>query len=154
MDWGSMYLERQEIERVLLDFLKGIHWENPFAVTLTMTTNVWRDVSQNFRHFMNRLNQRLLGNSFRLSGKSLRVLPIVEGDSIINPHYHCVIDNPFPDRDMEFVNSVRHAWWKTELRKPEVHVEKMKDDGWIDYIMKRRSKTSVMDSVDWQNTHL
>ena len=53
MDLGSMYLERQEVERVLLDFLKGIHWENPFAVTLTMTTNVWRDVSQNFRHFMN-----------------------------------------------------------------------------------------------------
>lgn len=55
---------------------------------------------------------------------------------------------------MEFVNSVKHSWWKTELRKPELHVEKMTNDGWIDFIMKRRSKTSVMDSVDWVNTHL
>ena len=49
MDWGLMLLERQEVERgVLLGFLKGFDWENPFAVTLTMTTNVWRDVKSEF----------------------------------------------------------------------------------------------------------
>jgi len=154
MDGGLMLLGRQEVERcVLLRFFKGFDWENPFAVTLTMTSKVWRDTSQNFRHFMNRLNQRLLGNSFRRYGNRLKVLPIIEGNSFIKPHYHCVIENPLTD-DMEFVNAVKHAWWKTELRKPELHVEKMTDDGWIDYIMKRRSKTSVMDSVDWVNTHL
>ncbi len=155
MDWGLMFIQRNESGRVeLLEFLMNVEWENPFATTLTMTTKRWRDVSQNFRHFMNRLNQGFLGNRFRRYGKSLRVLPIVEGDVITNPHYHCVIDNPYPHRDEEFVNSIKRSWWKTELRKPEIHIEKMRDDGWITYIMKRRSKTSLLDSVDWMNTHI
>ena len=154
MVMGGGYSERNEDELALLDFLKDVTWENPFAVTFTMAVNAWRDASQNFRHFINRLNQLFLGSAYRRFGKRLRVLPVLEGNQIISPHYHCVIDNPFPQRNADFIKSVRHAWWKTELRKPEIHIEPMKDDGWIDYILKRRSKPSVLDSVDWQNVNI
>jgi hypothetical protein len=153
-----MFIHRQENERsVLIDFLKGIKWENPFAITTNMTPKVWRDVSQNFRHFMNRLNQRLLGNSFRRFGVRLRVLPIIEGCETSNPHYHCIIDNPFPDRDTEFTNAIKEAWWKTELGRTgrtNILVKRMEDDGWLRYMTKRRSKKSLLDSVDWQNTNI
>ena len=39
---GGGYSERNEDELALLDFLKDVTWENPFAVTLTMAVNALR----------------------------------------------------------------------------------------------------------------
>ena len=150
----SLSFNNRGNRQALQDYLKGIQWVNPFCVTLTMTTNTWRDVSQNFRHFMNRLNKKFLGKSFHRYGNRLRVVPVIEGDDVVSPHYHCIIDNPHPHRNQEFITTVRHCWWKTELSKPEVHIQPMTDDGWVNYITKQRSKKSVKDSVDWQNTYI
>jgi len=141
-------------QKSLKEYFKGIAWVNPFSVTLTMKYGVWRDVSQNFRHYMNRLNQKFLGTRFRRYGEQLRVIPVYESGSSVNPHYHCMIDNPDSDRDFEFTRLVRECWWKTELSKPEVDIQKTYDvDGWIDYMVKFRTKTSLTDSVDWNNLH-
>ena len=119
-----------------------------------MKNSVWRDVSPNFKHFMNRLNQKYLGNRFRRFNEGLRVIPIIEGSEVINPHYHCLIDNPFIGRDNEFTNLVRECWWKTELSKPEVDIQKTYDvNGWINYMVKMRSKSSITDSIDWNNVN-
>ena len=61
------------------DFIEDIEFSRPFAVTLTMNSVQWRSHSQNFRHFMNRLNQSFLKSGYRRYGKRLTVVPIIEG---------------------------------------------------------------------------
>lgn len=137
----------------LREFLAGVDWVNPYAVTLTMSTNAWRDTSQNFRHFLNRLNQSYLDNRYRRYGERLSVVPIIEGTANSPIHYHCIIDNPYPDRDEAFLASIRQSWWTTELSKPEINIQRMHSDGWITYITKLRTKTDFTSCVDWQNTY-
>ena len=62
----------------LRSFLNQVHFDDPVFVTFTLkqrlkdygslTTDRMR---QNFRHFSNGLNQRLIGNACRRYGKSL-----------------------------------------------------------------------------------
>ena len=104
-----------EYQTQVRDWMKDISFINPFAITLTMYSNDWRDYSQNFRHFMNRLNQSFLKSSNRRYGNKLTVLPIREGSKKTHTHYHCVIDNPYPERNDEFVELIRKSWGKTLL---------------------------------------
>jgi len=133
------------------EFLRGIEFINPFAVTLTMTSNRFISHSQNFRHFMNRLNQSYLRNSYRRYGVRLTVIPIKEENKIVRPHYHCVIDNPFPERDREFVNLVKTCWKETVLGQGQIDIQRMVDFGWIDYMTKLEKKGNIADSIDWEN---
>jgi hypothetical protein len=55
------------------DFIEDIEFSRPFAVTLTMNSVQWRSHSQNFRHFMNRLNQSFLKSGYRRYGKKILV---------------------------------------------------------------------------------
>ena len=56
------------------DFIEDIEFSRPFAVTLTMNSVQWRSHSQNFRHFMNRLNQSFLKSGYRRYGKRPKFL--------------------------------------------------------------------------------
>ena len=71
----------RDYQQEVRDWMKNIHFINPFAITLTMYTNDWRDYSQNFRHFMNRLNQSFLKSSHTRYGNKLTVIPIREGST-------------------------------------------------------------------------
>lgn len=133
------------------EFIHDIELSNPFAVTLTMNSCSWRTHSQNFRHFMNRLNQSYLQNGYRRYGNRLTVIPTREGTRYVRPHYHCVIDNPFPERNDEFRRLVKESWRKTSLGQPRVEVDPMRSDRWIEYMTKLYSKTNFRESIDWEN---
>ena len=147
-----------EYQHEVRDWINKVNLINPFAITLTMYVNGWRDYSQNFRHFMNRLNQSFLKSSFRRYNKRLTVIPIKEGSVKTHTHYHCVIDNPYPDRDKEFVQMVKDSWGKTLLgfskSKYSIDIQPMYSNGWIEYMTKCSSKTDIKDSVDWDNLYL
>ena len=149
------YLDYQQEVR---DWMRDIPFINPFAITLTMYTNEWRDYSQNFRHFMNRLNQSFLKSSNTRYGNKLTVIPIREGSKKTHTHYHCVIDNPYPDRNDEFVDLIKRSWAKTLLglskSKYAIDIQPMYSTGWIEYITKCSSKSDIRDSVDWDNMTL
>ena len=136
------------------DWINKVDLINPFAITLTMYVNGWRDYSQNFRHFMNRLNQSFLKSSFRRYNKRLTVIPIREGTNHIQTHIHCVIDNPYRDRNREFVRLVKESWSKSVLGRPMIDIQPMYDKGWIDYMTKLTSKSDIKDSVDWSNVYI
>ena len=136
------------------DYLKDINLVNPFAITLTMNSVQWRSHSQNFRHFMNRLNQSYLQNSYRRYNKRLTVIPVKEGTSYIQPHYHCVIDNPYPERNREFVNLIKTCWKETTLGLQQVDIQPMINNGWIDYMTKLEKKSDIKESIDWENLTL
>ena len=140
------------------EFIHDIELSNPFAVTLTMNSCSWRTHSQNFRHFMSRLNQSFLKTSFRRYGNKLTVIPIMEGNNKTHTHYHCVIDNPYPERNEEFVDLIRESWGNTLLgmskSKYSIDIQPMYSDGWIEYITKCSSKSDIKDSVDWDNMYI
>ena len=149
------YLNYQQEVR---DWMRDVPFINPFAITLTMYSNEWRDYSQNFRHFMNRLNQSFLKSSNTRYGNKLTVIPIREGSQKTHTHYHCVIDNPYPDRNDELVDLIKRSWGKTLLglskSKYAIDIQPMYSTGWIEYITKCSSKSDIRDSVDWDNMTL
>ena len=129
-------------------------WVDAFAVTLTMKPQSWRQHTQNFRHFMNRLNTGILGNAFGRYGRQLSVLAVIEGDHRDHPHYHCVIDNPRREQRSIFVESIEQCWNDTELGLPENSITPDADIVWFRYMAKIRDKDEYYDAFDWENAWL
>jgi len=151
---GKYMLTSIEYKNIVVKWIEGVKFNNPFAITLTMRVNKFNDISQNLRYFINRLNQRYLKASYKVFKKRLKVIPILEGNDVIHYHYHLIIDNPYNNRDEEFKKLIRECWRKTPLYNSSIDIKTMKDKGWIRYIMKSRSKKSIMDSIDWSNTQI
>ena len=76
------------------------------------------------------------------------------GRTYIRPHVHCIIDNPFIDREKEFIRCIRESWGRTMVGQQKVQVDRMRSLNWLSYIMKFRSKKHFKDSVDWTNFHI
>ena len=142
------------LKNIVVDWIGEVSFTNPYAITLTMRVNRFNDISQNLRYFMKRLNRRYLKSSHERGGKCLKVFPILEGNDVVNYHYHLIIDNPFFNRNEEFEETIKECWRKTPLYNSSIDIKSMKDKGWIRYMMKSRSKKSIMDSIDWCNTHI
>ena len=87
-------------------FIHDIELSNPFAVTLTMNSCSWRTHSQNFRHFMNRLNQSYLKNGYRRYGKRLTVIPTREGTRYV-PFSSKLRELRTPLKDYKTVSPIR-----------------------------------------------
>ena len=141
------------LRNIAVNWIEGVSFVNPFAITLTMRVNRFIDISQNLRYFIHRLNRRYLKFAYKRFNKRLKVIPILEGNDVINYHYHLIIDNPFFNRDEEFKKTIQECWSKTPLYNSSIDIDKT-GEGWIRYIMKSRSKKSIMDSIDWSNTHI
>ena len=83
-------------------YLKSKKVINP--INMTFTQKQWvegqyiDDMSseQNFRHFRNKLNTKVFGNSYRRFNKQLQMLVIREYDETHRHHLHCVIEQPQP----------------------------------------------------------
>ena len=76
------------------------------------------------------------------------------GVNLIRPHVHCIIDNPFIDREKEFIKCIKESWTKTMFGQQKVQIDRMRSLNWLSYIMKFRSKKHFKDSVDWTNFHI
>ena len=163
----------------LIDPLKPI--ENPLLISFSLkqcvpthstygTTHLIKgdeiDFSSNIRHFSNRMNQRVFGNSFRRFGKRLKMLFVIEGGTNgVRSHYHTVIQTPpqfvgpFSLEKTEHLvfdiwrNKTLWGYQKNDVQQPKK--EKGDVEGWIDYISKERTKRfDLNSSVDWLNTYL
>jgi hypothetical protein len=140
-----------EYRKAFIEMASSHQWIDPFAVTLTMRWQSWRQHSQNFRHFMNRLNTQIHGNAYKRYGRRLSVLPVIEGTHRDHPHYHCVIDNPRSDNRVWFEANIFKCWNQTELGLPEMSITPEADIGWIRYMAKPRDKDNYNEAFDWEN---
>lgn len=136
---------------------------NPTSVTLTCKQRYDGCsvdeivVSRNIRHFLNVLNQRVFGKKFvRFKEIRLKVVPIIEVDRSHRFHTHITLEKPTNLSDEEFTNLIVESWRKTNIGHQQFDVQTTYNiDGWTDYILKRRTKkTTVVDSVDWENVTL
>lgn len=143
---------------------------NPVAVTLTLKQRIEGNncrgrfgssidpikVSDNTRHFLNRLNQKVYGKKFTRFNKCLSVIPVIEGNKDIRWHVHMAIEKPVHLTFEEFEKLIFENWSKTTYGYENVRIRPTYDYlGWIDYMLKNYSKVeNLSDSVDVCNLHL
>lgn len=143
----------------LIKFCADRRPKNAAAVTLTFKPYLFVDgywirldeyhCRQNLRHFLSKLNRKVFRNGVR-AGRRLWCLPVLEGCSYVNLHYHIDLEIP-RDWDFElFAENIYTLWIGTDWGGQEIDVQ-IADEGWITYILKRRSKASYLESVDWTN---
>jgi hypothetical protein len=147
-------------ETELRAFFESVVFQNGTAVTLTMKKRTGAKVadvinaSDNFRHFRNRLDHAILGSRAKRHGHRLKVVAILERSADHRLHYHCIIDRPYYCSFETFAATVREQWLKTDFGYRQVDIQDQPDAGWTDYILKRRQKRSLFDSIDWANCQL
>ena len=144
----------KELNGRLKEYVKDFDVNNTFGVTLTLRQGIKNqkldDISssQNLRHFLNVLNQKVFGNQVKRFNKGLRVLPILEMSKGNRLHYHLTLENPYPKDPNRFSDLIEVTWNKTKFGNRHVHIHKNVNWEWNDYITKFNNSS---DQVDWMN---
>jgi hypothetical protein len=147
---------RDELERLI----NSVKFAAPAAVTLTMKKRNGGRVadqlvaSENFRHFRNRLDHLILGGAAKRHGRRLLMVAVVETNADDRLHYHCIIDRSYHCSLERFSVVVREQWRRTDFGYDQIDIQDQANEGWTDYILKQRQKTSLLDSIDWNNCQL
>jgi len=142
------------LKESIREYTKDFDTTNCFGVSLTLKQRVdhkslTNDISnQNLTHFLNVLNKRCFGNSFKRFNKKLRVLPVLEKSSNGRLHYHLTLQNPFPEDPYKFESMINFTWFKTNYGHRHIHIHRNVNEGWNDYITKLKTSD---DEVDWIN---
>src|SRR5665647_1809483 len=111
--WAAIDERYADALRELFDPSK---FQNPAAVTLTMKKRVGGRnadpivASENFRHFMSRLNNKILGSAAKLHGRRLKTVAVVESNADGRLHYHAMIDRPDYCSFETFKDAVADQW--------------------------------------------
>jgi hypothetical protein len=135
-------------------------FQNPAAVTLTMKKRVGSQnadaivASKNFRHFMNRLNRKILGSAAKLHARRFKTVAVIESNADGRLHYHAMIDRPNYCSFETFKAVVADQWLRTDFGYRQIDIQDAATPGWTDYMLKSRQKSSLLDSIDWTNCQL
>ena len=151
----TKYRYKEEI----LKYLHQIEFDNPISVTLTEKQHFKGIVidnirsSQNTKHFLNRLNQRIFKNSYRRYGKRLKSFVVMEGNTSIRHHIHLTLDRPHRITYEDFEYLITDCWSKTTFGYNHIDIRPMYNNGWFEYLLKCRTKTDLLSDIDWENTY-
>ena len=146
----------------LKTYLRSKRVKNPINITFTQKQKVdgkWIDdfqSEQNFKHFKNVLNRKVFGNGYKRFNKQLEMLVIREVSLNQRHHLHCIIELPLRYRFDEFSSLIKKIWRNTKFGYDQIDIEKpssqLREDGWLDYIMKDFTKVSLSTSIDYENS--
>lgn len=162
--------DTNRIQSEIRKYLKPCGFFNPSSITLTLKKGVrfYSDnglgydrldeikLSNNLRHFLNRLNQQVYGSSCRRYGNKIPTIPIWEWKQK-EPHLHLLMDRPDHIDEGIWISLIDTNWSKTQFGNHQIKVIPTYDKtGWIDYITKIHSKDmkNHLDHYDWVNTNL
>ena len=144
----------KELSGRLKDYVIDFDVNNTFGVTLTLRQGIKNQkldeisCSQNLKHFLNVLNQKVFGNRVKRFNKRLRVLPILEMSKGNRLHYHLTLENPYPKDPNRFSDLIEVVWNKTKFGHRHIHIHKNVNWEWNDYITKFKNSN---DQIDWMN---
>ena len=157
-------MNQQQLNNQIRRFVTSNRVTNPINVTFTQkqSVNGFRvdDVvsEKNFKHFKNKLNTKLFGNGYKRFNKQLQMLVVREVSSNHRHHLHCIIEQPQRIGFEKFTHLIEEVWKSTDFGYEEIHIEKpssqLREDGWLSYIMKDRTKVNLSTSVDWINSSI
>jgi glutaredoxin-related protein len=145
-----------QLKSAIQEYFKKADVSNTLAVTLTMKQKVdseWLDLynsKKNFKHFMNRMNERVYGNAFKRFQKRIGVIPIIEFSQNSRLHYHLIMERPERISDVLYPFMIDSCWGMTKFGHHQVDIQKTYSSEWIDYITKFKSSD---DQVDWDSFH-
>ena len=156
------------IKKALKKYLFDNRVPNPVNVTFSQKQSIgglnhYKAIdgyisSNNFRYFKNILNKKVFGNTYKRFNKKLKMVVIAEGGDNLRHHLHTIIEKPKNLTLDVFKKLIRYCWNKTLLGYEQIHIEKpttqQREDGWLHYILKERTKIDLTSSIDWENTHL
>ena len=152
------------LKNTVKDYLFDNRVPNPINVTFTEkqivgTTVIDEYISDNnFRYFRNMLNKKIFGNSFVRFGEQLKMIVIREGGKDLRYHLHTIIEQPTKLTLKEFEKLINECWSKTLFGHDKVHIEKPsnqeREDGWLHYVLKKRTKVDFSNSIVWEHTHI
>ena len=151
-----------DCQKEIRDYCWSHRVPNPVNVTLTQKQVVdgqWIDDAvsqQNFRHFRNLLNKCVFGNTSQRYGRQLSMLVTREHDNVHRHHLHAIIEQPSHKEISCFMGDIMDCWGRTRFGYSHVHFEKPasqdREDGWLFYSLKRRTKVDFASAIDWQNS--
>ena len=164
----AMTNEQNKIQAETRDWMIDLAPNFTHAVTLTMkqSRTVMTDKGQtaqrltvieasaNFAHFMKRLNAIVYGHAAKRHGKTVHVIPVIEGIATDKGlHYHCMMGN-FREgaNDVLIAAAIRTAWLQTGFGNVQIDVRPMYSSDWCVYITKEVGKGDS-DNVDYENVH-
>jgi hypothetical protein len=165
-------MSKQKQKEAVYSWLNGFLMERQpdlLAVTLTFKQAIKPEESagaafikldreraeKNVRHFLNKLNQNVLGKRFRRFKKRLISVPVYEKGEDKRFHAHLVLEKP-PEITLEaFIDLVDECWQSTDFGYKDMDIQTIVDSGWISYMLKNRTKPEgVLEAIDLQNCHL
>lgn len=136
---------------------------NPINITFT-EKQIWNGVpiddiisERNVRHFQNVLNRKVFGNSHQRYGRKLQSLIVREIGGSGRHHLHIMMETPERLPLPMFIEIIRRCWVSTNYGYEQIHIEvphtDERESGYLNYIMKRKSKPQgLTDSIDWMNS--
>ena len=118
--------------------------ENPYALTLKMTTDCKRTAAKHLRFFRNRY-ERAIGRR----GYSYTFVPVVEC-KLGNLHYHLVVNRPTELNHEEYTNRVMGIIPKVkQMHRDYNKLEEVYGlDRWINYMTKFKNKEDEFDILN------
>lgn len=158
-----------KIRQAHIDWMQ--QYANEFTHAATLTLKPYRVVptargemretitqsaaSQDFSFFIRRLNASLFGHAAKRYGKSIVIMPTLEGlhnGKLL--HYHCALGQ-FPTQLCEkaIEAKIREAWQKTRFGNEQVDVRRMATAGWLSY-MGKEIRSNNADALDIANVRL
>lgn len=159
--------ERQlQIKRACIEWM--IQNQGVFSHAVTLTLKSYRrlpndlghaveeltdlEAKRSLRYFTVRLNIALFGKAAKRFGRSIAIIPALEGQGINKRlHYHCAIGG-LPDHlSMDaFKEKILDAWIRTPFGYNEIEVKPLVSINWLTYMGKEIGLKNA-DVLDWEN---
>jgi len=128
----------------LLNEVKGFN--SPLAITLTFPYLINREQAiKHLRKLHNKISRWIYKSANKRFGKTVKMIPIIEGESTENTHFHLIMDTHYKSK-IEFARKVQILWdGVTDIQ------DLYDESGWLDYITKRTTKNGYTDSLIVEN---
>ncbi|MBA4050052.1 MAG: hypothetical protein C0464_03495 [Cyanobacteria bacterium DS2.008] len=143
-------------------------WQNPIAITLTCREKPhWKSgifssatldsVQKNLTHVLNRVNNNkdIFGNQGKRKKKTKRLqsVAVVEQNLDGRYHYHLQVDVP-PGKTPDLLASIIELEWKKSYWGDRInHIQPVRDNGWLMYMLKLPTKRDYDLQIDVRNCH-
>lgn len=100
------------------------------------------------------LNKKAFGLKFSRGERQLRIIAVREGGSTPREkrlHYHMCIEVPEPWSIDDWMQTAEDRLTRIKAFGIQYCIKPVRDDGWLEYILKDRDKKSFADAVDVAN---
>ena len=162
MRCNNQYVYTSIQKDTLIEFIKNIQWNTPISVTLTEKKLCEKygkndDIksSLNTKHFLNRLNKKIYGNSFLRFNKRIKSFVVMEVNKDNRHHLHMILDQPNRLDYIKFKHLILNCWKVTNFGYNQNCIKEIYNEfGWLNYITKKRTKNEFLSSIDWLNTFI